>query len=82
MHGPGHQGDSEKYEFYGEGWDDESLQDVWQEWCHREFLDDAIGGVDLVKELPEEERQKQIKKYRGEVQWAIEMLTRLGADKE
>ena len=81
-HGPGHQGQSEKYEFYGDGWDEESLRELWQDWCHKDFLDDAIGDVELVKELPEKERQEQIEKYRNRIESDFKMLQILGAEEE
>ena len=81
-HGPGHQGQTEKFAYYDESWDEEDLQSEWDDWCQQNWLEDAIGDVELVKELPEEKRQEQIRKYRSRVQNAIKMLTILKADKE
>lgn len=81
-HGPGHQGQSEKFVYADESWDAEDLESEWEDWCQQNWLEDATGDVELVKELPEEERQEQIKGYRGRVRRAIKILTILKADKE
>ena len=86
-YGPGHPSSAETYRYYNldaqnDEWVEDFLKEKWQEWCRQEWLEDAIGGQESVKELPEKERQLQIRKYRSRLKAAYEMLLVLGADKE
>lgn len=78
IHGPGHQGHTAEYLWYDHTPSKAERRELWDDWVNRERLDDAVGSVMPVKELPEPERLAQIEHYRYMCMRAQRMLELLG----
>lgn len=78
-HGPGHQSYSERYDWYPEPLIENLLEELKEDWYYREDFDNPVGKVVLVDKLPENVRQKMIKKYEGQIETAQDILQVLKA---
>lgn len=76
-HGPGHQSRSERYLYFEEPLSDEEQEERWDAlFRHKDW---PIGDTEKVDALPEKERERQIRDYRGRLEYVTEMLRVLGA---
>lgn len=82
--GPGHQGTHINHVWYV-GNPEKVDEETKREWIDDEvrahsWIEDAIGTVEPVDSIPEEERQEKIRMYRGQLAGAKAMLKVLGAE--
>jgi hypothetical protein len=53
-HGPGHQSHDESYQFFVEPIKTKADREYhWEDWVQRNYWDDSVGGIRLVRKLPE-----------------------------
>ncbi len=71
-HGPGHQGHTEYYKWCNRCLTKDEKEEIWEN-LFRE-RDWPIGKVQKIKKLPEKEREKQILKYKSQLNSARYML--------
>ena len=69
-HGPGHQSRSESYQFFVEPIETKADKEYhWEDWVQRNFWDDAVGDVRLVRKLPETVRLEKLASAKTKVKY-------------
>ena len=78
-HGGGHQSYTEEYVWRTQRPPAYEREEMWKDMVNRNYLSNALGGVRLVRKLPEEVRLEKIERFKREIVYSMEMLKILGA---
>lgn len=78
-HGGGHQSYTEEFVWRNERPSKDERKYMWEEMVDGNRMNNAIGGVRLVRALPEKVRTQKIENYKRKIEASMKMLKILGA---
>jgi len=78
-HGGGHMGYTEEFVWRDERPSKDEREYMWNDMVEGNHMNNASGGVNLVRVLPEKARLEKVERYKSQIVCAQKMLKILGA---